>query len=204
MRLTELGREVGLVDDARWDAFNRKRDAVSRETQRLASVWITPTRLPAERATALVGKPLAHEQSLADFLRRPGVGFDLVSQIQAEAKPEDLVSRETLRSELGVDLADAVIEQLEISHKYAGYIQRQHDEVARAASYETMLIPPDMDYEQVSALSIEVRQRLSKHRPETLGQASRLSGVTPAAISLLLIHLKKFGKRAKAHGEAEA
>jgi tRNA uridine 5-carboxymethylaminomethyl modification enzyme len=194
MRLTELGRELGLVDDVRWDAFNRKRDAVSRETQRLRSTWITPAKLPAADAERWVGKALEHEYSLADLLRRPGVDFDALVAVATLARPEAGVSRETLVAELGEVLAFAVIEQMEISIKYAGYIDNQIDEVQRAAHYENMRLPEDLDYAQVHALSFEARQKLGQHRPETLGQASRISGVTPAAISLLLVHLKK-GKR---------
>ena len=194
MRLTEIGRELGLVDDVRWDAFNRKRDAVSRETQRLRSTWITPAKLSAVDAERLVGKALEHEYSLADLLRRPGVDFNALVDVAALARPEAGVSRETLVAELGEVLAAAVVEQMEISIKYAGYIDNQIDEVQRAAHYENMRLPEDLDYAQVHALSFEARQKLGQHRPETLGQASRISGVTPAAISLLLIHLKK-GKR---------
>lgn len=191
LRLTEIGRQLGLVDDARWDAFNRKRDAVSRETERLKSTWVHPHILPAAEAERLIGKALEHEYSLADLLRRPGVNFDTVAAVAALAKPEAGASRETLRAELGATLADAVIEQVEISIKYAGYIDKQNEEVQRALAYEHLKLPADLDYSQVTALSHEVRQKLNKYRPETLGQASRISGVTPAAISLLLIHLKK-------------
>jgi tRNA uridine 5-carboxymethylaminomethyl modification enzyme len=179
------------VDDARLDAFNRKRDAVSRETQRLKSSWVHPAVLPAPEAERLLGKALEHEHSLLDLLRRPGVGFDTVAQVAQIARPEAGVSRETLRAELGLELADAVIEQVEIATRYAGYIDKQQDEVARATAYEQLRLPPDLDYQTVKALSFEVRQKLSTHRPETLGQASRVPGVTPAAISLLLVHLKK-------------
>jgi tRNA uridine 5-carboxymethylaminomethyl modification enzyme len=211
MRLTEAGRELGLVDDARWTAFNRKRDAVSRETERLRTQWVRPATLPAADAERLVGKALEREYSLADLLRRPAVHFDGVAEVSAIAQQaqaglhagkvtsgQGTVSRETvpvsraaLQSELGKTLADAVIEQVEISIKYAGYISKQNDEVERSAHFENLPLPVELDYQQVQALSFEVRQKLSKHRPETLGQASRISGVTPAAISLLLIHLKK-------------
>jgi tRNA uridine 5-carboxymethylaminomethyl modification enzyme len=190
-RLTERGRDLGLVDDARWDAFNRKRDAVSRETERLKSTWVHPGILPAADAERLLGKALEHEHSLADLLRRPGVGFDAVAEVASIAKPEAAVSRETLARELGEALASAVIEQLEVATKYAGYISKQVDEVERAAAYEGLPLPADLDYAQVTALSHEVRQKLNRHRPATLGQAARISGVTPAAISLLLVHLKK-------------
>ncbi|MBP6676803.1 MAG: tRNA uridine-5-carboxymethylaminomethyl(34) synthesis enzyme MnmG [Vitreoscilla sp.] len=201
-RLTELGRQIGLVDDARWSAFNRKRDAVSRETERLKSTWVHPGVVPAELAERLVGKALEHEYSLADLLRRPGVNFNAVAELAATAKPGAGVSRETLIAELGATLAEAVVEQLEISTKYAGYITKQEEEVSRARSLETLPLPTELDYAQVTALSFEVRQTLSRHRPETLGQAARLSGVTPAAVSLLLVHLKK--KRFKGFAIASA
>ncbi|MBX9716731.1 MAG: tRNA uridine-5-carboxymethylaminomethyl(34) synthesis enzyme MnmG, partial [Burkholderiaceae bacterium] len=190
-RLTEHGRRLGLVDDVRWAAFSRKRDAVSRETQRLRATWVRPQTLPAGDAERLLGKPLEHEYSLMDLLRRPEVQHDVLSAVAAIACPDAVVSRETLRAELGATLADAVIEQVEISAKYAGYIVKQNDEVERVARYEHLTLPADLDYAQVSALSFEVRQTLSRHRPETLGQASRISGITPAAVSLLLVHLKK-------------
>lgn len=191
MRLTEVGRELGLVDDTRWAAFNRKRDAVARESERLKSTWVRPDTLPAEAAERLLGKAIDHEYRLSDLLRRPGIGFDTVSEVASVAGVAPAVSRETLRAEFGPVLADAVVEQVEVSVKYAGYIDKQNDEVSRAAYYENLKLPAELDYGQVAALSFEVRQKLSKHRPETLGQASRISGVTPAAISLLLIHLKK-------------
>jgi len=199
MRLTELGHNVGLVDDARWDAFNRKRDAVSRETQRLKSTWVRPATLPAADSERLLGKAIEHEYNLTDLLRRPGITFDTLAELLAIANPGAVVSRGTLQAELGETLADAVIEQVEIATKYAGYIDKQNDEVQRASAYEHLKLPKDLDYAQVTALSIEVRQKLARHQPETLGQASRLSGVTPAAISLLLVHLKKHRMQGFAH-----
>jgi len=190
-RLTELGRSLGLVDDARWDAYARKRDAVSRETERLKSTWVHPGIFPAEAAERLLGKAIEREYNLSDLLRRPGVGFDTVAEIAALARPDAGVSRETLNAELGLPLATAVVEQVEIATKYAGYIDKQQEEVGRAQAYERLKLPPDLDYGQVTALSHEVRQKLNRHRPETLGQAARISGITPAAISLLLVHLKK-------------
>ena len=191
MRLTEAGRQLGLVDDARWDAFNRKRDAVSRETERLKSTWVHPNILPAADAERLVGKPLEREYNLIDLLRRPGVTFNTIAEVAAIARPEAGVSRAALAASLGTDLSDAVVEQIEISVKYAGYISKQQEDVARASNYEHLKLPEDLDYGLVTALSFEARQKLNKHRPETLGQASRISGITPAAISLLLIHLRK-------------
>ena len=191
MRLTDVGREMGLVDDARWDAFNRKRDAVSRETLRVKSTWVRPASLPDVDATRLLGGPIDHEYSLAELLTRPDVSFDTIAEIDSIARPDSAVSRETLRREFGTALADSVIEQTQISIKYAGYIDKQNRDVERGAHYEGLRLPDGLDYAQVLALSFEARQKLSKHRPETLGQASRISGITPAAISLLLVHLKK-------------
>ncbi len=191
LRLTEIGRELGLVDDARWAHFNRKREALAREAERLRSTWVHPNNLPAADAKRLLGKALEHEHSLADLLRRPGIGFDTVVEATAIARPNVAVSRETLTRELGAQLAGEVIEQLEIATKYAGYIDKQNEEVTRAQGLEELALPAELDYNQVPALSFEVRQKLNQHRPQTLGQATRISGVTPAAISLLLVHLKK-------------
>ena len=188
MRLTEMGRALGLVDDARWDAFSRKRDAVSRETERLKSTWVNPRNLSATESERVLGKAIEHEHNLFDLLRRPDVGYDALMSLDGGKHASPDVSRETLG-----ELSAAVVEQVEIAAKYSGYIERQRDEVERAAYYEGLRLPPELDYVQIPALSIEVRQKLQKHRPETLGQAGRISGVTPAAISLLLIHLKKGG-----------
>ena len=190
-RLTEAGRTMGLVDNSRWDAFNRKRDAVSRETEKLKSTWVQPSTLPAADAERLVGKALEREYALIDLLRRPGVVFNTLIELAAIAKPESGVSRASLNAELGEEIATAVIEQIEIATKYAGYINKQVEDVARAAHFENLRLPEGLDYSLVHALSFEARQKLSTHKPETLGQASRISGVTPATISLLLVHLKK-------------
>ena len=191
LRLTETGHRLGLVDDLRWDAFRRKRDAVSRETERLKSTWVNPSLVQASDAERLLGKAIEHEYSLADLLRRPGLSFDDIAAVAAIAQPQYGASRQALRAELGNSLADAVIEQAQIAIKYSGYVDKQKEEVARAAAYEELALPADLDYGLVSALSHEVRQKLTAQRPGTLGQASRISGVTPAAVSLLLVHLKK-------------
>ena len=199
LRLTEAGRDLGLVDDDRWEAFNRKRDAVSRETERLRSTWVHPAILPAPDAERLLGKALEHEYSLLDLLRRPGIDFDAVAEMArvaaahrpAAAGAPELPSRDALHATLGAPLAEAVIQQVEIATKYAGYIDKQNEQVERTAQYERLRLPEALDYREVTALSHEVRQKLQAQRPETLGQAARISGVTPAAISLLLIHLKK-------------
>jgi tRNA uridine 5-carboxymethylaminomethyl modification enzyme len=188
MRLTEIGRQMGLVDDARWDAFSRKRDAVSRETERLKSVWVNPRNLAQDEAVRVLGKNIEREYNLFDLLRRPDVSYTGLMSLDGGKYANPEVSRETWGEQAG-----AVLEQIEIAAKYAGYIDRQKDEVERSAHYENLKLPLDLDYMQVSALSIEARQKLQKHRPETLGQASRISGITPASISLLLIHLKKGG-----------
>ena len=191
LRLTEVGRELGLVNDTRWVAFSRKRERVERELQRLRATWVRPATLPAADAERLLGKALEHEYALADLLRRPGVGFDAVCEVARIALHPDAVSRETLRAEYGTVEADVVIEQAEIGIKYAGYIEKQKEEVERSSTFENLQLPEDLDYAAVVALSVEVRQKLLRHRPATLGHASRISGVTPAAISLLLVHLKK-------------
>jgi tRNA uridine 5-carboxymethylaminomethyl modification enzyme len=190
-RLTETGRLLGLVDDARWDAFCRKRDAVSRETDRLRSIWVSPKNLEAAEAERVLGKAIDHEYNLADLLRRPDVSYQaLMSLDQGRyASPEFVVTADRHPPEAG--FVATVIEQVEIASKYSGYIDRQKGEVERASHYESLRLPAEMDYMQVSALSIEARQRLNKLRPGTLGQASRMSGITPATISLLMIHLKK-------------
>ena len=190
LRLTEAGRTLGLVDDIRWAAFNLKRERLALERQRLRSTWVRPATVPTADAERLLGKALEHEYPLADLLRRPGIGFDTVADL-ARIAGQAYVSRETLRAEWGRNAADEVIEQLEIGFRYAGYIDKQNDEVQRAAAFENLMLPAGLDYEQVAALSFEVRQKLTQHRPATLGQAARMSGVTPAAISLLLVHLKK-------------
>jgi len=195
-RLTEIGRGIGLVDDARWACFNRKRDAVARTAEQLRSSWVHPGIVPAADSERLLGKAIEREHTLADLLRRPGVGFDTVAKVAGIARAGRgtgpvAVSRETLTAELGVPLADAVIEQVEIATKYAGYIGKQTEDVERAAHFEHLSMPEGLDYSLVPALSFEARQKLNRHRPQTLGQASRISGVTPAAISLLLVHLKK-------------
>ena len=184
-RLTDKGRELGLIDDVRWGVFCRKRDLVSRETQRLASSWVNPATLSEAEAQRVLGKPISHEHNLADLLRRPDVGYEQLMSLDAGR----FVSREI--SDLDTLMRETVIEQLEISAKYSGYIDRQQDEVRRAEYYENLKLPQDLDYQSIPALSMEVRQKLQKHKPETLGQASRISGVTPAAISLLLVHLRR-------------
>ena len=194
MRLTELGRQMGLVDDARWNAFSYKRDAVSRETERLKSIWVSPKNLAASEAVRLLGKPLEHEHNLADLLRRPEVTYaSLMTLDGGKYQNPDLIFGVGQKGGASVsrETAQAIVEQIEISAKYAGYIGRQQEEVLRAAHYENLKLPQDLDYNQVSALSIEVRQRLNRQRPETLGQASRMTGITPAAVSLLLVHLRR-------------
>jgi len=202
LRLTDIGRRLGLVNDARWAAFNRKREAIARETERLKTAWVHPNRLADADAERLLGKALDHEYSLLDLLRRPGVGFDTIAEASRLAQADVPVSRETLTAEYGPNLAAAVIEQVEITTKYAGYIDKQAADVARAAHFDDLPLPEDLDYAQVTALSFEARQTLSRHRPATLGLASRISGVTPAAVSLLLVHLKKRRRSSSATAQA--
>jgi len=176
MRLTEIGRALGAVDDARWEAFSRKRDAVSRETERLKATWVNPAMLPAEEAIRLIGQSIEHEYSLFELLRRPTLSYAQVQSLPGGGE--------------GVD-DPSVAEQVEIAAKYQGYIDRQNDEVDRQREQETLRFPADIDYSRFTGLSMEVRQRLQKARPETLGQAARLQGITPAAISVLLVYAKR-------------
>jgi tRNA uridine 5-carboxymethylaminomethyl modification enzyme len=196
LRLTEAGRALGLVDDRRWAAFSTKRERLEIELQRLRTTWVRPATLAAADAQRLLGRALEHEYPLYDLLRRPGVGFDQVCEAARLGGHPSGVSRETLRGACGQREADALIEQAETTIKYAGYIERQNEDVERASALQELRLPDDIDYGEVTALSIEVRQKLGRQRPATLGQASRISGVTPAAISLLLVHLKKRRGRA--------
>jgi tRNA uridine 5-carboxymethylaminomethyl modification enzyme len=175
LRLTAIGRELGCVDDVRWDAFCRKRDAIDAELQRLRSTWVNPRVLDAAAATTLLGAPLERDYALADLVKRPDVSYAAV--VAATGGP---------------GATDAsVAEQVEIQLKYAGYITRQQAEVTKQGQQEHQPIPEDLDYAEVRGLSFEARQRLAQHRPQTVGQAGRIQGMTPAAISLLLVHLKR-------------
>ncbi len=184
MRLTEIGRELGCVGDAQWAVFETKREAVARELERLRSTWVSPRILAQAEAERVLGKGIEREYALADLLRRPNVSYETLMSLKG-IDGQDLGGP-------GVAAKD-VREQVEIQLKYAGYIDRQAKEVERHDHYENLKLPTTFDYMEVKGLSFEVRQKLCKHRPETLGQASRISGVTPAAISLLLVHLKKGG-----------
>ncbi|OWS72538.1 tRNA uridine-5-carboxymethylaminomethyl(34) synthesis enzyme MnmG [Polynucleobacter aenigmaticus] len=184
MRLTTIGRELGLVNDYRWSTFCRKQEAVSRETSRLQEIWIGPKHGSAKAVSELLGQDLSHECSVADLLRRPGITYSAVTSLS-----EGLWSPGTLDDDLG--LAQQISDQVEISIKYQGYIDRQTVEIARQEHNETFPLPEWLDYTQVLGLSKEVQQKLNLHKPGTLGQAGRISGVTPAALSLLLVHLKK-------------
>jgi len=178
LRLTEDGRRLGLVDDGRWDAFSRKRDAIALEIQRLKSTWVNPRTVEPELAEQVLGQPIEREYTLHDLLRRPNVSYRSLSLIPA----------------CGNDLEDPVVtEQVEIQAKYEGYIARQRDDVARRQAQEDAVLPAGLDYADVRGLSNEVRQTLTRQRPQTIGQAARISGITPAAISLLLVHLKRAG-----------
>jgi tRNA uridine 5-carboxymethylaminomethyl modification enzyme len=186
MRLTEIGRKLGCVGDAQWATFEAKREAVARELERLRSTWVNPRILAAAESERVVGQPIEREYSLADLLRRPGVAYDTLMSMQG-------IDGAALG---GTGVADpSVKEQVEIQLKYAGYIDRQAKEVERHDHFENLKLPESFNYLDIAALSVEVRQKLDKQRPETLGQASRISGVTPAAISLLLVHLKKRGAK---------
>ncbi len=176
MRLTEIGRKLGLVDDVRWEAFSRKQEAVVREQERLKKTFVHPANLPVEKMVEMFGKPLEHEYSLFELLRRPEVSYDALLTLGVEGLGE---------------LEPAVREQVEIAAKYQGYIDRQTDEVARSRGQENTKLPDDLDYREIHGLPIEAQQKLNAQKPETIGQASRISGITPAAISLLLVYLKR-------------
>ncbi len=178
LRLTGIGRELGLVDDERWGKFNAKMEQVEQERQRMRSTWIHPQHPSLEAVNALVNTPLTREQSLEELLRRPEVTYEALMAIEG----------------VGPALPDtAAADQVEIQIKYAGYIERQHDEVEKQLRNENTLLPLDMNYRDVNGLSNEVIAKLNDAKPQTIGQASRISGITPAAISILLVHLKKHG-----------
>ena len=176
LRLTDMGRSLSVVDDARWDVFCRKRDAVAREIERLKSCWVNPNLVGETEAERVLGQPLERDCTLAELLRRPRVTYSSLMSLAAA----------------GEAVQDAAVaEQVEVATKYAGYIERQQEQVSRQLAQEAQRLPPGLDYRQVRGLSIEVQQKLNEHRPETIGQAARISGVTPAAVALLLVHLKR-------------
>ena len=176
LRLTEIGRNLGLVDDARWATFSTKKEAIERELTRIKATWVNPRLVSRETTLEIFGQELEREYTLADLLRRPAVSYDAL---------RPLMDEETIPGD------PVVTEQVEIQTKYSGYIDRQQEEIDRQAQHENTRMPATLDYTQVRGLSREVQQKLNGHRPETLGEASRLSGVTPAAVSLLLVHLKR-------------
>ena len=176
IRLTEIGQRLGLVDEPRWIRFNEKFEAITREQERLKKTWLRPESLPPADAVRVIGQPLAREATLLELLRRPEVSYEALMSLPGA----------------GAAVTDVeVAQQLEIQAKYAGYIERQQEEIERHRRHEETALPRDFAYHHVRGLSFEVRQRLAAHRPTTLGQAGRLSGITPAAISLLLVHLRR-------------
>ena len=184
MRLTPIGRDLGLVDDYRWEVFCRKQEAVSRETSRLEDIWVGPKHEAAPLISGLLGQDLSHECTLTELLRRPGITYESITSLG-----DGLWSPGILDDDIG--LAAQISDQVEISVKYQGYIERQALEIARQEHNENFPLPETLDYSNVLGLSKEVQQKLNLHKPETLGQAGRISGITPAALSLLLVHLKK-------------
>ena len=176
LRLTEMGRKLGLVDDTRWRVFTEKQQAIEHEQQRLHAIRLLPATLPEADALRVLGKTIEREYTLIELLRRPNVTYDLLMTLPGAGNAVD---------------NPQVAEQVEIQAKYHGYILRQHEEVLRQAQFENTLLPSDIDYAVVKGLSTEVQQKLNQHKPETIGQATRISGITPAAISLLLVHLKR-------------
>lgn len=188
MRLTEIGRKLGLVDDVRWEAFSRKQEAVAKEHQRLKKTFVQPANVSRETQEAVLGKVLDHEYSLFELLRRPEVSYQGLL---------DLIPTDEM-------LADDVKEQVEIAAKYQGYIDRQKDEIAKQKDSEHIKLGDMIDYDQVHGLSIEARQKLTKHKPETIGQAGRISGITPATISILMIYMKRKHKKESTQNNSEA
>lgn len=176
LRLTETGRKLGLVDDARWTAFSEKREAIAREQERLRSTWLNPRLLSTADAVRVLGQPIEREYTLADLLRRPEVTYAALMTLPGAG--------------VGVESVQ-VLEQVETQAKYHGYIERQREEVERNQQHEDLPLPADIDYRVLRGLSVEVQQKLNAHKPQTIGQAARISGVTPAAISILLVHQKR-------------
>ena len=183
MRLTEDGYKIGLVGEEQWRMFNEKREAIEREIQRLKTTWYTPQKLAEEEQLRVFGQKLSREANLHDLLRRPNLDYAALMTLP-DAQPETA-------------LADSVVEQVEIQVKYQGYIDRQNEEIDSRRDLETLRLPENIDYSKVKGLSAEVQQKLNQHKPETVGQASRISGVTPAAVALLMVHLKRGFKDAK-------
>ena len=183
MRLTEDGYKIGLVGEEQWRMFNEKREAIEREIQRLKTTWYTPQKLAEDEQIRVFGQKLSREANLHDLLRRPNLDYAALMTLP-DAQPETA-------------LADSVVEQVEIQVKYQGYIDRQNEEIDSRRDIETLKLPEDIDYSKVKGLSAEVQQKLNQHKPETVGQASRISGVTPAAVALLMVHLKRGFKDAK-------
>ena len=183
MRLTEDGYKIGLVGEAQWRMFNEKREAVEREIQRLKTTWYTPQKLAESEQIRVFGQKLSREANLHDLLRRPNLDYAALMTLEG-AMPSENLSAE-------------VVEQVEIQVKYQGYIDRQNEEIDSRRDIETLKLPKDIDYSKVKGLSAEVQQKLNQHKPETVGQASRISGVTPAAVALLMVHLKRGFKDAK-------
>ncbi|TCP09307.1 tRNA uridine-5-carboxymethylaminomethyl(34) synthesis enzyme MnmG [Uruburuella suis] len=183
MRLTEAGRQIGLVSDDQWQAFEQKREAIEREIQRLRSTWYTPAKLPESEQERVFGQKLSREANLHDLLRRPNLDYAALMSLP-QAAPEQALAAE-------------VAEQVEIQVKYQGYIDRQNEEIEGRRDLETLKLPTDIDYSKVKGLSAEAQQKLNQHRPETVGQAGRISGITPAAVALLMVHLKRGFKEAR-------
>ncbi len=180
LRLTPKGRELGLVDDERWASFENKREAINKEQQRLATTWVHPSKLDKDIAEKVLGQQMTKEATLIDLLRRPEVSYTALMSIEEaqQDKPENLDA--------------SVIEQIEVQAKYAGYIERQQDEIDKQKRHDLTVIPEQVDYSNVKGLSAEVCEKLNRIKPQTIGQAARISGVTPAAISIILVYLKKF------------
>ncbi|MDO5696325.1 MAG: FAD-dependent oxidoreductase, partial [Eubacteriales bacterium] len=174
MRLTEIGHRIGLVGEEQWRCFNEKQEAVAREIERLKNTWVTPQKVPVDEQIRIFGQTISHEYNLADLLRRPRVRHSDLAALQ----PENTIEK----------LPEHIAEQVEILIKYQGYIKRQNEEIERRGAWEEIRLPENIDYAQIRGLSAEVQQKLNRYKPETIGQASRIDGITPAAVALLIVH----------------
>jgi tRNA uridine 5-carboxymethylaminomethyl modification enzyme len=192
-RLTEIGRKLGVVTDDRWEAYSKKKEAIDLYKQKMASTWINPKMISQEDAIANLGTEMIKEYNLADLLKRPNIKMENISKLVSIAGLDQSLTVEKMNEIYGVEQAKAIYEQVEIHNKYSGYIDRQNQDIEKLMESENIKLPLDFNYSEIEALSTEVKQKLNKYKPENLGQASRISGVTPAAVSLLLIYMKKNG-----------
>lgn len=191
IRLTEIGRKLGLIDDHRWEVYCRKQEAVKEIQENVKNTWINPGNVSQEEAESVLGTKVPHELTLGDILKRPDMSFEQMMKLSAAQKALPQYRKEELDSVFGEELSHSITEQVVISFKYAGYINKQQEEINKLNEMNNIPLPKDFNYDEISALSTEVKQKMNKYKPETIGQASRIQGVTPAAVSIILIYLKK-------------